>query len=225
MNQIEIKDLEFGYRQESLLRGIHLSVRKGDVVMIVGENGSGKSTLLKLLLGELNAQKGSIKLFGRGLSSNSSFKEVGYVPQVQSFNQVTFPITVLELVVLSLYREFGPIKIPRKKHREKAIELLKKMGLEKYIHTPFNELSGGLKQRTMITRALMNKPEILILDEPTAGVDKESKKEFLNLIEKLNKEQHITILIVTHEAGLMKEHITNTRIYEMREGRLEDVGI
>lgn len=225
MNQIKVKGLEFGYYSETLIRGIDLSVDKGDMVMILGENGSGKSTFLKLLLGELKPDKGEITIFDQKLSTIQSFKEIGYVPQVQNFNQVTFPITVLELVVLSLYHEFGFFKIPRKRHKDKAIEILNKMGLQKYIHTPFNELSGGLKQRTMISRALMNNPSVLILDEPTAGVDKESKQEFLTFIEKINKEEHITVIIVTHEIGLMKEYISNATVYEMKEGRLENVGV
>lgn len=225
MNQINIRELQFSYHSEPLIRGVNLSVDKGDIVMIFGENGSGKSTLLKLLLGELKPEKGEITLFDKKLGESDLFKEIGYVPQVQNFNQVTFPITVLELVVLSLYREFGMIKIPRKKHREKAKEMLVRLGLEKYIKTPFNELSGGLKQRTMIARALMNRPEILILDEPTAGVDRESKEEFLTLIRKLNEEEQISIIIVTHEMGLISEYIKNLRIYEMKEGRLENAAV
>lgn len=225
MNQINVIGLEFSYHSDQLIRGVDLSVDKGDIVMILGENGSGKSTLLKLLLGELKPDKGEISLFGKKISNTDLYREFGYVPQVQNFNQVTFPITVLELVVLNLYREFGLIRIPRKKHKDKARQMLERLGLEKYADTPFNELSGGLKQRTMIARALMNRPQVLILDEPTAGVDKDSKKEFLTLIQKLNQEEKITVIIVTHEIGLITEYIKNAKIYEMKEGRLEHVGI
>ena len=93
---------------------------------------------------------------------------------IRDRNKIAFPITCLELVSLNLYEEFGLIKIPKKNHYQKAKDILKKMGMENYINTPVNELSGGLAQRAMISKAMINDPKILILDEPTAGVDKYS---------------------------------------------------
>lgn len=225
MNKIKVKDLKFSYGQDPILKKVDFSVDVGQIALILGENGSGKSTFLKLLLGELRAGCGEIEILGERIENLASYEKFGYVPQVQSFNQIAFPITVLEIVVLSLYREFGFLKIPRKGHKEKAKEILQKFGLSNFIHTPFNELSGGLKQRTMIARALMHEPEILILDEPTAGVDQDSKEDFLHLIKKLNQKYGITVVVVSHEIGLMKNILMPNKIYEMRGGRLENVAV
>ena len=99
------------------------------------------------------------------------------------------------------------------------------MRMQEYIHTPFNQLSGGFKQRAMIARAMINNPKILILDEPTSGVDQKSKVSFLNLIEKMNKEKSITIIIVTHETSLVQEYLKIDKIYKVQEGNLNNVTI
>lgn len=177
------------------------------------------------MLGELKPQKGEVTILGKPVINRKSFKEVGYVPQVQNFNQITFPVTALELVVLNLYEDFGWLRIPRNKHLEKAKSILKEMGLGEYINAPYNELSGGLKQRAMIARAMLRDPKILILDEPTAGVDKESKVNFLKLVDEMNKTRDMTIVIVTHELELVSEYLTIDRVYSMEEGRLHHVTI
>lgn len=225
MEQIKIENLTFGYSFEKIINGLNFSLAKGEIVTIIGENGSGKSTLLKLILGELKSNSGQILFNGTEINKLKSFEEIAYVPQLQNFSQISFPITVLEIVVLNLYRQFGLVKIPRKIHKKKAIEVLEKLGLGKYINMPYNELSGGLKQRTMIARALMQKPEILILDEPTSGVDQKSKIEFLKLIEKINEKENTTIIIVSHELKLLTENIRIDRSYKMEEGKLKNVRI
>lgn len=225
MKQIEINNLIFGYGSEDIIKGLDLSIEEGEIVMIQGDNGSGKSTLLKLILGEIRAREGNIKILDKNISEMKSFKDLGYVPQIQNFNQIAFPITVLEIVVLNLYSEFGFIKIPKKIHKEKVISILSSLGLKRYMNTPYNELSGGLKQRTMIARALMQEPKILILDEPTAGVDKESKIEFLKLIGKINKKNKTTMVIVSHEINLSNDIINIDKAYEMDEGVLKSVAV
>ena len=120
-----------------------------------------------------------------------------------------------------MYEDFGLIKIPKKKHYQKAIEQLNEMGLREYIETPFNELSGGLQQRTMICRAMINKPKILILDEPTAGVDLESKESLFELLSSLNKDKDVTIVLVTHELEAIKDKSLITKHYRLEEGSLE----
>ncbi|MDO5717114.1 MAG: ABC transporter ATP-binding protein [Tissierellia bacterium] len=225
MEHIVMKNVHFGYTADEVVNDLNFEVRAGELVSIYGENGSGKSTLLKLMLGELKPQKGEVTILGKPVINRKSFKEVGYVPQVQNFNQITFPVTALELVVLNLYEDFGWLRIPRNKHLEKAKSILKEMGLGEYINAPYNELSGGLKQRAMIARAMLRDPKILILDEPTAGVDKESKVNFLKLVDEMNKTRDMTIVIVTHELELVSEYLTIDRVYSMEEGRLHHVTI
>lgn len=220
MIHIELEDVCFGYTSEKVVQNVNLKVHEGELISISGENGSGKSTLLKLILGEIKANSGKVKLLENDIQNIKSFKEIGYLPQVQNFKDVTFPITARELVVLNLYEEFGFFKIPRKLHAKKAENVMLEMGLHDYIKTPFNELSGGFKQRTMIARAMINNPKILILDEPTSGVDQKSKVSFLNLVEKMNKEKNITVVIVTHESSLIENHLKIDKVYKMEEGRL-----
>lgn len=225
MKSIVVDNLNFGYTEEKVINNLNLRINKGELVVIVGENGSGKSTLLKLLLGELKSQSGNIKLFGKNIEKIDDFSDIGYVPQMNIVNKIPFPITCLELVVLNLYDDFGFFKIPKKRHLEKAREILIEMGLENYIKIPFNELSGGLQQRVLISRAMINSPKALILDEPTAGVDEESKFQFFKIIEELNEKHNITVILVTHEVDSAKENLKLHNIYNFESGGLENVAI
>ncbi|MFU9922156.1 metal ABC transporter ATP-binding protein [Fannyhessea vaginae] len=223
MHIIDVSNLNFGYTSELVLKDVNLCVDEGQFICITGENGSGKSTLLKVLLGELKHFEGSVKLFGNAINSIKDFKDIGYVPQNSVMNKVAFPTTCREMVAINLYRSFGPVKFPGKKHFERAEKALVDMGLKKYVRTPFNELSGGLQQRVMITRALINDPRLLILDEPTAGVDNESKVRFLDLLETVTQERNITAVLVSHELELVSRHINFDATYRINSGRIAHV--
>lgn len=223
--RIAIEDMSFGYTKEPVLTNVNLTVYKGEFVCLVGENGSGKSTLIRLMLGVEKPQAGTVRLMGTELSSLTSFKDIGYVPQVNAVNKISFPITVREIVSLGLYEDFGFVKIPRKRHREKADAKLEQLGLAQYAQTPFNELSGGLQQRCMIARALINNPKVLVLDEPTAGVDKKSKTAFLRLLNDLHQTGDITIVLVSHEVDLIQQFIQVDKVYKIQEGGLVNAGV
>ena len=220
MKAVSINNLNFSYSQTPVLKDCNLNVDLGEFTVILGGNGSGKSTLIKLMLGELKKNSGEIKILGKNIEDYTSFKDIGYVPQINIVNKIAFPITCLELVSLNLYEEFGFIKIPKKNHYQKAKDMLKKMGMENYINTPVNELSGGLAQRAMISKAMINNPKILILDEPTAGVDKYSKDHFFETIDFLSKKFNVTIIMVTHELKEMESLNIEMTKYEMIEGSL-----
>ena len=145
---------------------------------------------------------------------------IGYVPQASVMNKVAFPTTCREIVVQGLYKQFSIVRIPRKKHYQVAEQALAKMDLERYARVPFNQLSGGLQQRVMICRALINDPKLLILDEPTAGVDKESKESFLSLLNQINQKQKITCLLVSHEYQLVSERLKLDSTYRIEDGRI-----
>ena len=221
MKAVSINNLNFSYSQIPVLKNCNLNVDVGEFTVILGGNGSGKSTLIKLMLGELKNNSGEIKILGKNIEDYVSFKDIGYVPQINIVNKIAFPITCLELVSLNLYEEFGFIKIPKKNHYQKAKDILKKMGMENYINTPVNELSGGLAQRAMISKAMINDPKILILDEPTAGVDKYSKDHFFETIDFLSKKFNVTIIMVTHELKEMESLNIKMIKYEMIEGSLK----
>lgn len=140
-------------------------------------------------------------------------------------SKVSFPITVREMVVLNLYEDFGFFKFPRKKHYKKVDEILEYLGLIEYKNKPVNELSGGLQQRTMIARAMLNNPKLLILDEPTAGVDEESRISFLKTIQTLNDDKGTSIVLVTHDLDEVMAYTKLDAIYEIKDGGLEKLEI
>ncbi len=224
MKAIEIKNANFSYDSDSILKNLNLTVYNKEKVAIIGGNGVGKTTLIKIIVGELKLNMGSIKIFEEDLNTGS-LKRIGYVPQSQKENLYTFPITVKELVTLQLYDSFGKFKIPRREHYNKTMNLLKKMNLEKYANYPIRELSGGLRQRVVIARALMNNPDILIFDEPTSGVDESSKIQFAKTIEELNKKFDVSIILITHELDWIKNNLKLDSIYELKNGGLLDVAI
>ena len=220
MKILEIKDLSFSYGQDLVLNNLDLSIDQKETLIISGENGCGKSTLLKVILKELRGYQGQINLFDQDLEKMKDFKDVGYVPQVERSNGISFPVTVKELVSLNYYREFPFIKKPTKALMEKVSDQLKDLDILAYENTPFNELSGGLKQRVMIARALLKKPKLLILDEPTSGVDMENKVKLMKIIGDLNDNHGISLLIVSHECDFIKENLRIDKTYKMEGGKL-----
>jgi len=172
-----------------------------------------------LLLGELSPSMGQVRLFGVLMPNEAILAKVGYVPQLQTMKQVTLPITVEEFIVFGLYRSFGYLKVPRKKDYVRVAQALEEFGLKAYQKAKFNTLSGGLKQRVMLMRAILQTPKLYIFDEPTVGVDKESKKTFFTLLTKLRAEGK-TIVMVSHEINEIKLSCPIDAHYELREGRL-----
>jgi len=181
---IKIKDLCFSYNNSKpyIIDNLSLNIDKESYVSIIGANGSCKSTLIKLILNLLTPQKGSINL---------TSKKIGYVPQiVESFNS-SFPITVWEM--LNAHRNVLKIK-----DKESITEALKKVDMLEYKNSLIGNLSGGQKQKIFIARAILSNPDILILDEPSTGVDSKSMKEIYGLIASLNKKNGVTVISVEH---------------------------
>ena len=223
MNVIEIKNLNFGYNEKLILKDINLEVEKGDFLAISGQNGSGKTTLIKILTGELRKQSGEINILGKAIENIDDFSDIGYVPQLSESRDITFPLTCFEYVILNLYREFNVFKRPTKEVVRKTNDIFKRLDIESLKDRPFNKLSGGQQQRVMIARSMVANPKILILDEPTVGIDQKSKEEFLDLLAHLNKRHDITILIISHEMDLIDKFVNKTRV--LKEGRLIDAWI
>lgn len=206
MNSIEIKNLKFGYEDGLILDNINLMVEKGDYIGVVGSNGSGKSTLIKLILGLLPAKTGTI---------TRTETNVGYVPQVGLSVKGDFPATVLEVVMLNLYGSIGLFKRAKQKHYKMAEEALETVGMIEYKDRMIGKLSGGQQQRVMIAKSLVNNPDILILDEPIAGIDSESEKNLYQLLYRLNKDNGLTILMVTHSLSGVRKDMN--KIYEIKD--------
>lgn len=205
-NIISIENVSFGYNKDNILNDIILSIDEGDFVGIVGCNGSGKSTLLKLLIGQLTPSKGKVNFFNEEISKSNNLDKIGYVSQISMSTGANFPATVEEIVMANLYSKIGFMKFPQKEHKEKVKEALKIVNMEEYSKRLIGNLSGGQQQRVMIAKALVSEPKVLILDEPTTGIDAASEEQLYNLLEKLNKDSKITIVIVSHDFEKMSKY-------------------
>ncbi|WP_082235058.1 metal ABC transporter ATP-binding protein [Halobacillus massiliensis] len=206
---IEMNQISFKYDREWIVKDVDLTIEQGQFLGLVGPNGSGKSTLIKLMLGLEKPDRGSVKLFGKPFKQFHQWQEIGFVSQkANSFNS-GFPATVIEVVKTGLVSRIGAFRFFNKKHKQKAMDALRTVEMEDYAHVNIGELSGGQQQRVFIARALVSDPSLLILDEPTVGVDAEHVTAFYKLLEDLNKEKGISLLMVTHDIGTITEHATH----------------
>jgi zinc transport system ATP-binding protein len=215
---VSIKNVSFSYGSRPVLENINLDIYRGDYMGIVGPNGSGKSTLLKLILGILKPAKGNIEVFGKSVDIFDRWERVGYVRQKASFFNPGFPATVEEVISANLHSGKGLFNTSVKRRRERVYEVLSHVNMEEYGGRLIGNLSGGQQQRVFIARALVNSPEVLFLDEPTVGIDLDSQREFYCLLEKLNVNMRITIVMVSHDIGMIAQKVN--RIVCMGDGRL-----
>lgn len=193
---LSVEHLTFDYSDASVLRDVTFTLHKGDYLGIIGANGAGKSTLIKLILGMLPYNNGTIRLFGGDLKSART--RIGYVAQkANSFNS-DFPATVKEVVAANLYSQAGLFKRIGKKYDAKIKRALALVGMEDYENRLIGRLSGGQQQRVFVARALVNEPELLLMDEPTVGIDAQSAKALMELISELNR-SGITIIMTNHD--------------------------
>ncbi|WP_428909147.1 metal ABC transporter ATP-binding protein [Niallia sp. Krafla_26] len=204
---IKIKGLTYRYEKEPVLEDIELSIHEGTFLGIVGPNGSGKSTLLKLILGLLKVQQGEIKLFGDDQSQFKQWERIGFVSQKANSFNTGFPATVFEVVKSGLTKKIGLFHRMNKKQQQKVYEAIESVGLTPFINRNIGELSGGQQQRVFIARALVSDPKLLVLDEPTVGVDASHVQSFYQILEHLNKNLGITLVLVTHDIGAMTEKV------------------
>ncbi|WP_142506749.1 metal ABC transporter ATP-binding protein [Melghirimyces algeriensis] len=204
---LRMEDVSFSYENQTVLEHIHLTLRAGEFLALVGPNGSGKSTLLKLVLGSLHPDSGNIFLFG---SEPRQFREgsrIGYVSQkANSFNQ-DFPATVREVVASGLYGKLGLFRRMKQQHWERVNQAIEQVGLNDFADRNIGRLSGGQQQRVFIARALVSDPELLILDEPTVGVDAHSAEEFYKLLVHLHRQKGLSLLLVTHDIGAVTAYV------------------
>lgn len=213
MNIIQVRGLHFRYGGEPILNGVGFSVDRGGFTALIGTNGAGKSTLLKLLLGELSPDTGDIALFGEKIGHFKSWPRIGYVPQLNPASGGGFPATAEEIVCSGMYSRIGPFRPVRNSHRNKALLALELVGMRDFAGRMISELSGGQLQRVMIARALAADCELLLLDEPTAGVDSEASAQLYELLAGLNR-NGATILMVTHDIARAAGYANRTLCLE-----------
>jgi zinc transport system ATP-binding protein len=204
---LRLKKVSFSYANSDVVKDVSFLVEKGDFVGLIGPNGSGKTTLLKIMLGILAPRKGSVNLFGRELKQFTEWNKIGYVPQKATNIEKNFPATVYEVVSMGLSSVQRFPKIITTHDDKKIKDALSVVKMEKFSQERITELSGGQQQRVLIAKALVTDPEVLILDEPTTGVDQETQKSFYDLLGKLNK-KGMTIVLVSHDIGRITQYVT-----------------
>jgi zinc transport system ATP-binding protein len=204
MSVIDVSDLTFGYTASPVLRDISMTVEDGEYVGIIGPNGSGKSTLLRLVLGLHEPDAGSVELLGHPAEAFRERERVGYVAQDVTENTTQMPITVQEVVLMGRFPHAGFGRISSE-DRERAAQALRTVDIAHLADRRITTLSGGQRQRAYIARALAGEADLLVLDEPTVGVDAESVEAFFDLLAGLN-EDGMTIVLVEHDIGAVLEH-------------------
>jgi zinc transport system ATP-binding protein len=200
---IELRDVSVRYSNGVLaLENITLDVNDQDLIGLIGPNGAGKSTLLSVILGLVKPTSGSVKLFGNGVLAKN-LKYVGYVPQKAQAQDPNFPFTVFETVLLGRTARTGLLRRLGTRDRQKVVEVLKLFGIYELKDRKIGQLSGGQSQRVFVAKAIVAEPKLLLLDEPTSGVDAVSKAEFYEMLDRLNKEMRITMILSSHDIGVV----------------------
>lgn len=200
---VELKEVTAGYDGQQVLSAVSLRVMPGDFVGLLGPSGSGKTTLLRTVLGAARIFRGEVVVNGAAAGGRSV--PAGYVPQLETIDW-NFPVTVEEVVLMGCTRRNPFLPWHRKEDRELAGEMMERLGIAHLYRRHIRELSGGQQQRVFLARALVSNPALLLLDEPTSGVDIKTRDEVMHLLHELNH-QGITVLMTTHEINAVAAHL------------------
>ncbi len=214
------KNISFKYGNSVILEKCNFTINNGDFSVIIGANGSGKSTLLKICLGLLNPQEGEIELFGKPVNEFNDRDKIGYVSQrIDAFNK-GFPATVEEVVRAPLYAKSKLFNRDKRQIGDLTDKALGIVGMQDYNDRLIGRLSVGQQQRVFIAKALINNPSMVFMDEPTAGIDNKSEKEFYNLLNELNNDKGITIIMVTHDYTDIKSMVN--KVFCLTDGHMSE---
>jgi len=222
LSLLSLSNIDFSYNSSKRnifsLDKINVQIEKDDFLSILGPNGSGKSTLIKLITGYLKPNSGEIILDGKNLNQykpKDLAKKIAYVPQIPN---TIYPFSVYEIVAMGRYPHLGISGFENEKDKEKIFEVVKLLELEHILEKGINEISGGETQRAFIARALVQEPQILLLDEPNAHLDIKHQLSIFNLLKKLNDQNGLTIITVMHDLNLAKYY--SNRVLMLKEGKV-----
>jgi zinc transport system ATP-binding protein len=204
---VEVEDVTVQYEGLTVLEAVTLCVAPGDVLGLIGPNGAGKTTLLRVLLGLLTPARGAVRLFGRAPAALRDWGRLGYVPQRTTLDP-GLPATVSEVVELGLVARRGWLRPIDAGARRRVGEALEQVGMAGQASARAGALSVGQQQRVLIARALVSDPELLVLDEPTGGVDPDAQESVYALLRRLNRERRVTVILVSHDVAVVAREVT-----------------
>jgi zinc transport system ATP-binding protein len=205
---VRFNETWFSYNSEPVVRDINFSITPGEFAAILGPNGSGKTTLMKLALGLLTPTSGQVLLFGQPAESFTDWHRVGYVPQRTQATESRFPASVREIVNFGAYSRFSPFAIFKRKNVARVDEAMEMAGIHHLAERRVSDLSVGQQQRMLIARSLVRRPDLLVMDEPVAGIDAAGEEQFHTIMRRLNRDLGITIVMVSHDIGAVMREAT-----------------
>ena len=213
---LEFRQVWFAYDGDTVLEDVTFALQSGEFAAVLGPNGGGKTTMLRLALGLVQPSRGSVALFGEPPAQFRSWGRVGFVPQAAEGVQSRFPATAEEVVAQGLYRGFDPIGVWRSSGRAAVVQAMETVDIADLRGRRITSLSVGQQQRILIARALVREPELLVLDEPLAGIDAAGQEQFHTLLRRLNGELGMTILLVSHDIGAVMREATTVPVSTRR---------
>lgn len=223
---IELEHVYVAYEQTLALEDVSLQVRRGEFVGILGPNGSGKSTLLRVILGLVEPLQGTVKVFGRPPAElGHDGHRLGYVPQAVEIDQ-RFPVSVWDVVMMGRYGKIGLFRRPSQEDKEAVWQALERVGMKELAQRQIGQLSGGQRQRALVARALAIEPELLLLDEPTSGIDVAMAEGFYELLNDLHRSLGLTIVMASHDVAVVSQYVNQVACINrslLVHGRPEEV--
>jgi|Deesub1362B_J571_1020462.scaffolds.fasta_scaffold00046_24 zinc transport system ATP-binding protein len=222
---VELSDVWVELGGHTVLEGITMTVGEGEFVSVVGPNGAGKTTLLKVILGLIRPGQGEVRVFGKApWALGRDRARIGYVPQTEEVD-LSFPIRVIDVVLMGRYGALGWMRRPAAADRRAALEAMELVGIGDLADKVIGEISGGQRQRAFLARALAARPDLILLDEPTTGVDPAASGSFYDLLHRIQG-RGVTILMVTHDIGVVSQFVDKVACINRKlvvHGRPEEV--
>lgn len=213
---ISVENLSLDRQGLQILQHVSFDISAGDFLALIGPNGSGKTTLIRIILGLLQPTEGQVFLMGEKVEQFTQWRRIGYVPQKATYLDSFFPASVREVVAMGLISLKRFPRLLTARDEGSIDQALDRVGLTGLKARRIGELSGGQQQRVFIARAIVNGPDVLFLDEPTAGVDAETQTRFYDLLAELNRKEGLTIVLITHDFGIVTKHVNKVACLNQR---------